>query len=180
MRPRPSYALGLQVGLFAPLARVGARLLAAKKGVRAWLPRNVTRVHFLVARLCGAQAGDFGRLPHLDGVAAAGSLGKVKLPHGREGESVKIPLRLYMAMTLPLSPSSRWLLFLHLPRERSEASSCCESWWHPSPVDFFYVHCFGASSPRSCFAWCRDSELWASSSSPTDLLPLLQICFLYF
>jgi hypothetical protein len=101
---QPGCAPGLQAALFAHLARLGARPREAKKVLSAWLPGNAARVRFPGARLRAAHAGRFHRLPRVDGVAGAGSRGKVKLPRAREGEVRRNLSRLYMVMAHPLSP----------------------------------------------------------------------------
>jgi hypothetical protein len=54
---QPGCAPGLQAALFVHLARLGARLQEAKKGVSAWLPGNAARVRFPRARLRGGRGG---------------------------------------------------------------------------------------------------------------------------
>jgi hypothetical protein len=75
---QPGCAPGLQVALFAHLARLGARPREAKQGVSAWLLGNATRVRFLGARPGAAHAGRFHCLPRVGGVAGAGSHGKAR------------------------------------------------------------------------------------------------------
>jgi hypothetical protein len=168
---QPGCAPGLQAALFAHLARLGARLREAKNAASAWLPGNTARVRFPGARRRAAHAGRFRRLPHVGGVAGAGSRGKVKLPRAREGEVRRNISRLYMAMAHPLSPllpARCCSTPLVRDRRRLVASRGSVHLFRSSPFPALEIHRRAGAPPGAGTPRC-----WASSSTPTDLLPLL-------